>query len=179
MSVPQSPRPAKLTISILLRQKELVLPVTKALAENFGPLDMVSTWFPFDFTSYYESEMGKPLFRRIVVFRKLIQQDALSEIKLKTNAIEHRYLNNSKRSVNIDPGYLVHARFVLATAKDYSHRIYSGNGIYADLTLVYQEGDFRPLPWTYPDYAAEPLRAYLIQVRHKYSFDLKHPMREI
>ena len=172
MSLPQVPKPAKLIISLLLKQKQLILSITERLAEIFGPMDMVSPWFPFDFTSYYEPEMGKPLFRRIIVFRELIQQDALSGIKGMTNAIEQRYSKDSKRCINIDPGYLVHARFVLATGKDYSHRIYIGDGIYADLTLVYREGDFRPLPWTYPDYASQQMRAYLIRVRRKYSIDL-------
>ena len=34
-------------------------------------------------------------------------------------------------------------------------------GIYADLTSVYENGDYRPLPWTYPDWASEEYRACL------------------
>jgi hypothetical protein len=173
MSQPRAPKPAKLIVSLLLQQKQLILSVARELKGLFGSIDMISSWYPFDFTSYYEAEMGKPLFRRFIVFRELIQQDQLSEIKLATNGIEKRYLKNGNRRVNIDPGYLVHARFVLATGKDYSHRIYIGNGVYADLTLVYREGDFKPLPWTYPDYAAEKTRDYFVRIRHKYSVDLK------
>ena len=172
MSLPQSPKPAKLIFSLLLKHKQLLSSVVKDLAEAFGQIDMISPWFPFDFTSYYEPEMGKPLLRRIIAFRKLIQQDELSAVKQTANAIEQRHLENSKRCVNLDPGYLVHARFVLATGKDYSHRIYIGNGIYADLTLFYQGGGFQPLPWTYPDYAAQVMRSYLVRVRQKYSLDL-------
>jgi len=178
MSHPQPPKPAKLVISLLLKQKGLLLSAAESLVDIFGPLDMVSPWFSFDFTSYYASEMGSPLFRRMVVFRDLIQQDSLSKIKKMTNAVEQRYVKEDKRCINIDPGYLVLARFVLATGKDYSHRISVGDGIYADLTLVYREGDYRPLPWTYPDYASEKIRGYLVQIRRKYHIDLKHTILE-
>ena len=97
--------------------------------------------------------MGSPLFRRLFGFKQLIQQHDLGQIKLTTNSIEHQYSSGNKRLVNIDPGYLLHERFVLATGKNYSHRIYIGKGIYADLTLIYCHGRFESLPWTYPDYA--------------------------
>ncbi|MGM0787653.1 MAG: DUF4416 family protein, partial [Thermodesulfobacteriota bacterium] len=99
--------------------------------------------------------------------------DALAGIKHETNAIENEFAAGEKRRVNIDPGYLLRERFVLATAKNFSHRIYIGRGIYADLTLVYSKGNFRTLPWTYPDYAAEDMLGFLHKVRSKYVFDLK------
>ena len=74
--------------------------------------------------------------------------------------------------VNIDPGYLLFERFVLATGKNYSHRIYIGEGIYADLTLIYQQGAYRPLPWTYPDYSEKAMGQFLMLVRKKYRLDI-------
>ena len=62
---------------------------------------------------------------------------------------------------------------MLATGKNFSHRIYLDGGIYADLTLVYTGGGFQTLPWTYPDYAERGLRAFLEQVRERYRADLK------
>ena len=44
---------------------------------------------------------------------------------------------------------------VLATTKGFAHRIYLGSGIFADLTLVYENGTYRGLEWTYPDYGNE------------------------
>jgi hypothetical protein len=106
-------------------------------------------------------------------FAQLIHQEELAKIKLTTNRIEQSYMDNDRRKVNIDPGYLLHERFVLASGKNFSHRIYIGNGIYADLTLIYQRGGFVTLPWTYPDYADEPMLELLTRIRNKYSIDLK------
>jgi hypothetical protein len=147
--------------------------VVKALTEKFGPVDIVSSWLPFNFTTYYEPEMGKPLFRRMLAFETLIKQSALSEIKQITNDLELEYLKNSKRMVNLDPGYMLRERFVLATGKNFSHRIYIGQRIYADLTLIYSKGRFIKLPWTYPDYAEQNMLIFLEQVRNKYVIDLK------
>ena len=80
MSRPQKPKPAKLVIGLFLKERSLILPVAKALTDKFGPIDMVSAWFPFNFTNYYESEMGASLFRRMLVFETLIEQYALAEI---------------------------------------------------------------------------------------------------
>ena len=75
--------------------------------------------------------------------------------------------------VNLDPGYMLHERFVLASGKNFSHRIYVGRRIYADLTLIYTKGRFQTLPWTYPDYTEQNMLTYLEQVRKKYVADLK------
>ena len=40
-------------------------------------------------------------------------------------------------------------------------------------SVMFQNGDFRALPWTYPDYADHPLRRILTAVRLKYGLDLK------
>jgi hypothetical protein len=174
MSRPEKPVPAKLVIGVFLKEKNLISFVGKDLIEAFGPSDMVSRWFPFDFTTYYEKEMGAPLFRRIFVFQTLIKQHALPEIKIFTNQLELKYSKNNKRTINVDPGYMLRERFVLATGKNYSHRIYIGQHIYADLTLIYAKGRFQALPWTYPDYREENMLTYLEKVRGKYVADLKN-----
>ena len=173
MSLPQKPNPAKLVIGIFTKDKTLAQPVAKDLVAHFGRIDIVSAWLPFDYTRYYHKEMGQPLFRGVFSFSTLIEQTVLADIKRITNDIEERYSDNGLRNVNIDPGYLLFERLVLATGKNYSHRIYIGKGIYADLTLVYKDGGYQPLPWTYPDYAADDMIRYLLQVRSKYGYDVK------
>ncbi len=172
MSIPQEPKPAKLVIGFFLNQKHLLEELATQLASQFGAIDIISTWMPFEYTSYYEKEMGAALFRRVFAFQKLIQQYDLPKIKLATNQIEQKYSQNGERSVNIDPGYLLLERFVLASGKNYSHRIYLTDGIYADLTLVYHGGSFQELPWTYPDYADRPMLTILERVRAKYILDI-------
>ena len=172
MSAPQAPKPAKLVVSVLLKNKSLLAQVLGDLEQTYGPVDLISRWFEFNFTEYYTPEMGAPLFRRLLVFQELVEQIALAKIKTQTNSIEQAYAVEDKRQLNLDPGYLLFERFVLASGKNYTHRLYIGDMIYADLTLIFQKGSYQTLPWTYPDYAETDLRSFLIQVRKKYAFDL-------
>lgn len=173
MSVPVAPDPAKLVIGIFTADSKLITGVARDLENRFGPFDLISEWFDFDYTNYYAAEFGSPLFRRLFVCRFLIGQGDLADVKLETNGIEQKYLTNGARLVNIDPGCILKERFVLATGKNYAHRIYIGKKIYADLTLIYRHGGFQVLPWTYPDYADRKLREFLEQARKRYIIDLK------
>ncbi len=173
MSLPKTPKPAKLVIGLFMKEKLLIEKIAAELIEEFGSIDTVSPWFLFDCTDYYESEMSAPLFRRVLTFKELVRQDTLADIKILTNEIESNYSRGKKRLVNIDPGYMLKERFVLATGKNFAHRIYIGKKIYADLTLIYTKGDFKKLPWTYPDYSSKNMLSFLRQVRKKYILDLK------
>jgi hypothetical protein len=173
MSLPQLPKPAKLITGFFVKDKALAVDIARELQDRLGPVDMVSQWLNFDFTTYYEPEMGAPLNRRLVVFKPLVEQTQLAAIKRMTNTLEQKYQRQGQRRVNIDPGYLLAERFVLATGKNFTHRIYLDQGIYADLTLIYQKGAFRTLPWTYSDYADRRLIAFLTLVRNKYMLELK------
>jgi hypothetical protein len=174
MSRPRPPAPAKLVVSLIMRERELLPQLAAALEGLFGPLETVSRWLAFDFTAYYEAEMGRPLVRRMLTFKTPVAQDRLADIKLATNDLEARHLTDGRRRVNIDPGLLVPARFVLASGKDFTHRIYLTQGIYADLTLIYTQGAFQRLPWTYPDYAGETLLGFLQQVRRRYQLEINN-----
>lgn len=174
MSKPRLPEPAKLVIGCFTSDKDMLEGVARKFSESFGPPDVISPWLPFDHTDYYTPEMGSPLFRRMMAFCELIQQDALADIKLFTNKLEGRFSRGGRRLVNIDPGYVVPERFVLATGKNYTHRIYLREGIYADLTLIYQKGLFRPMDWTYPGYADEAMIRFLACVRQKHLWQVKN-----
>lgn len=174
MSIPSKPDSAKLVIGVFTNEKTLFAKVAERLIDKFGSADIISQWMPFDYTSYYEPEMGEALDRRMMSFEKLIEQGDLVSIKLLTNEIEKEYADGGKRNINIDPGYLLMSRFVLATGKDFTHRVYLDKGIYADLTLIFKSGQFQTLPWTYPDYADTIMLQYLTGVRNKYISDLKN-----
>ena len=143
------------------------------LSEAFGDFDFKSAPLFFDKTRYYEKEMGWPLYRFFYTFKSLIDPGDLPDIKIKTNNIESVYTENTGRKVNIDPGYISPERLVLATGKNFTHRIYLAKGIYADLTLIFQKGSFLPLPWTFPDYASVELREMFKDIRNLYMNAIK------
>ncbi|MEF8725866.1 MAG: DUF4416 family protein [Candidatus Bipolaricaulota bacterium] len=177
MGKPEEPDPVKLFTGLLTGQIENLGKVEEELEENFGPIDEKSPLIPFNYTDYYRSEMGKGLMRKFVSFRNLVSPETLPGIKLKTNEIEQDFSDsgefNVPRPVNIDPGYVGLSKLVLATTKNYSHRIYLGKGIYAEVTLQYKDGSFQHQPWTYPDYRSNEYIAYFDKLREKYKQQLK------
>jgi hypothetical protein len=173
MSTPGSPTPVKPVVSVLLAQEDLGPALVERLAGWFGPPDLVGPWRSFDATTYYAPEMGPHLGRRLVSFLHLADPARLPTWKVFTNEVERAFSLGGRRMVNLDPGYVAKERLVLATGKNYSHRIYLDQGIYGDLTLVYGRGGFQPLPWSYPDYAQGELPALLDLVRQKYLWQLK------
>jgi hypothetical protein len=152
----------------------LIDEVCEELSERFGAIDFISKALPFHYTSYYEAELGSNLMRRMVSFQKLISPDALPAIKIATNAIEHRFTDNQgKRKINIDPGYLALSHLVLATCKGFAHRPYLQDGVYADLTLIFQAHTFRALEWTFPDYKSADMIRLLNTMRDNYFKQLR------
>lgn len=170
MSQPKDPPEAKLLMGLLFRDTAVQLQALEVLCNRFGPLDFLSEPEPFVYTSYYDEELGKGIQRQLLSFLDLFPQDTLPDIKLITNGIEKDLSIQGKRRVNIDPGMLTEERLVLATGKNFTHRIYLGKGIYGDLTLLYQGGSFRALPWTYPDYKAPMTLHFLGVLRQKLQF---------
>ena len=155
-------------MSLFSGNTELIEDTIKKTEGYFGPVEWTSENLVFDRTRYYEREMGWPLYRKFIAFSELIRPDSIVDIKLITNKIEKDHLIDNKRSINIDPGYISLERLVLATGKNYTHRIYLGKGIYADLTLVFHSGTFMPLAWTYPDYSDEKVIACFNGLRDDY-----------
>ena len=133
-------------------------------------MDFLSASGAFPYTAYYDDEMGQGIRRQTASFLDLVAPESLPDIKLRTNEIENNLLRDGKRKVNIDPGLLSPENFILATGKNFTHRVYLRDGIYADLTLVYQKGAYRPLPWTYPDYREPEFLHYLGSSRKKLKF---------
>lgn len=173
MSTPRKPEPVKRIASVISPREADIDRVIGGLAEEFGPVDWVSPLLPFDRTRYYEREMGGPLFRKFMSFRELMDPGELPGAKLVTNALEARVGKDGTRTVNIDPGYVCLERLVLATGKNYTHRIYLSKGIFADLTLVFHQKRFQTLPWTYPDYADDRVMEYFNLVRERYKLQLR------
>jgi hypothetical protein len=173
MSNPCEADDAKLISSLFSSQANMIEQVILELEGLFGPTDWISPALLFDRTKYYENEMGWPLHRRFMSFKTLIRPEDIVEIKWKTNTLEKRFTQGGKRKVNIDPGYIALERLVLATGKNYTHRIYLSKGIYADLTLIFQRGSFSPLSWTYKDYSDPQIVGYFNGVRETYKRQIR------
>ena len=161
MSKPGPATPVKPVVSMLLARQDLAPALVERLAGYLGPPDLVGPWWPFDATDYYTPEMGPDLGRRLVSFLHLADPARLANWKVFTNALKQALSLGERRLANLDPGYVAKERLVLATGKNFSHRIYLDHGIYGDLTLVFGQGGWQTLPWSYPDYARGPLPALL------------------
>ncbi len=160
-------QPALLISGIITADNRFLVEVEPALTDKFGPIVARSPVVSFKFTDYYKDEMGPNLIRQWVGFENLVEPDRLPEIKLATNALEQKFADSTgHRQVNLDPGILSLHNLVLATTKNYAHRVYLGKGIYAEVTLIYESGSFHPLEWTYPDYRTETCHHFLTQCRH-------------
>lgn len=171
-----APQPVKLFVGMLAASADMFETAQVEMTEKFGPIDTVGEIIPFDFTDYYEAEMGTDLLRKFVAFENLIGPEELASAKLFTNDLEKKIAESSGgrlRAVNLDPGYVTLAKLVLASTKDYTHRLYLADGIFAEVTMHYVDGRFSPWPWTYPDYKSDAYRGFFETIRAQYRDVLK------
>lgn len=156
MGTSHEPSPAALTVGITFADREALDTALEMLRCDYGPVEFASPEFIFDMTDYYIPEMGENLRKQFFCFRDPIRLEMLPGIKHRTNDIEMRLARMEAgvihRRVNLDPGYVTLAKLVLATTKDYSHRVYIGDGMYAETTLRFVRGVFAPFETTYPDH---------------------------
>ncbi|ETX01141.1 DUF4416 family protein [Candidatus Entotheonella palauensis] len=147
--------------------------VETVLEAHFGPIILRSAAVPFVQTTYYEREMGSGLTRSYLGFASLRSMGDLAAAKHTTNELEAQWTVDGRRRVNLDPGYLDHAKVVLVTTKDYSHRLYLGGGMYAEVTLQYRHKSYQPWEWTYPDYRQPVALEFFNQLREMYKMQLQ------
>jgi hypothetical protein len=143
---------ALLFVGMLYSDPGVLNHVQQTLEREFGGPLLVSPSSKWDYSLHYKDELGWPLLRQFIFFKKVIDPETLADIKVKTNEIEDSFSVNGKRQINLDPGYLTLAKIVLASTKNYAHRVYLRKGIYGEITLFYQDGIFKPHIFTYRDY---------------------------
>lgn len=166
MGTPKPPAPAKPILGLITREPSLKEEVKAILVPEWGGVELESEPLRFDFTDYYQAELGPELLRWWLSFEQTIPLERLPELKHYTNRLELILSRpDGRRSINLDPGYLTLQNLVLATTKPAPHRVYLGEGIYAELTLIYLSRGFKPLSWTYPDYRTEAAIRFFNQVR--------------
>ena len=176
----KAPPQAKLFVAIMSGSPAHVEKVERHLERKWGAIDHRSEIYCFsEYTSHYEREMGNPIWKYFVTFRRLRRVPDLVQLKLFTEELEQMFLTRPiatgvarnqalSRTVNLDPGYLTAWHLVLATVKNYAHRVHLQDGIYSELTLLFRRSKTEPLPWTYPDYKTEATLRFFSEVRSDY-----------
>jgi hypothetical protein len=176
------PRPVKLIIGILAANEAALAEAVKATSKSFGVIYVTSDIWPFTQTDYYKDELGPNALRQFVSLDKLIEPGKLAKIKHTTNTIEMKLakklggVNPSlqlPRPVNLDPGVIEPSKLILATTKNYSHRIYIGHKMFAEVTLIYEKGAWRHFDYTYPDYRQANYHDFFSKVRNRLVEQLK------
>ena len=170
MSELTEPVKVNLTISVMFRDEVLLEEIRAILEKKYGKIDAVSEVYDFSSISpYYDPEMGGDIKKIVFSFRDPVCRDFLKDVKLFCVELEKKYSDNGNRLVNLDPGLVTLENFILATGKNYSHRIYLGSGVFAEVTLMFgKKNVVKELPWSYRDYLYEPARSFLLEVRELY-----------
>ncbi len=175
--------PAFLFFGVFTGYPELLEEARDVIVEQFGPLHSAgsSPVFPFPRTQTYEKTMGTSLVRQFFVLDELRPQDCLSQVKHAALSMEERLAASRSfevpRPVNIDPGLLNDCRLILASTKDYAHRLYRADGIWEEITLVFRHGKFETLPWTYPDFRAPTYHQFFAALRTELLGRISHRHR--
>jgi uncharacterized protein DUF4416 len=168
--------PVQLFVGVLVSDAKSISEIETRLAAAYGPIDYRSPIIPFTFTSYYAKEMGQSIDRLFLSFERLIEPDQLPEIKRQTNGIEQEIAQLQKvvkRPVNLDPGYLEQAKVILASTKNFYHRIYLGEGIFGEVTMHFKNNAYEFFPWTYPDYQSKAYQEFFLKLREIYRSKLR------
>ena len=166
---PREGAPVKLIAAILVGPLfDIEGELLPGLEERFGRIDYRGGAHPFAGTDYYEDEMGPELSRFIISFEPLREATEIVQAKLDTAAIEEDLSGSRGRRVNIDPGYMDYYKIVLASFKEGPQKIYLGDGVYADPILLFYEGEYAPLQWTFPDFRAGVYRDDFLSIRAIY-----------
>jgi hypothetical protein len=176
MAQPKAFTQVKLVCGVISANNSYYDRAKALLTEIHGPADLESPAFEFNLTDYYAKEMGSGLKRRFMSFGRLVDPERLADIKLEANGLEaiiREEQSLALRAVNIDPGYLTASALVMATAKDFSHRIPLARGIYAHLEFLFTKTDAKFLEWTYPDMRQEGCKRFFLDVRGVYLRQLK------
>lgn len=177
MAQPKPTPPALLLAAVFSHSHSALQWAKRRIEQNWGSVGLESPIYEHSETGYYADEMGQPLFKQFYVVDGLWDPACLADCKLQSNQWETELASggcySQPRPINIDPGYLMLNKLVLASAKDRAHRIYLRDGIFAEESLYYV-GGWQTRPWTYPDYQRPDFHHFFGLVRER----LKQASRE-
>lgn len=164
----QPGEPAAFLCAVMAGSEPALAAAAQQLAARFGPVRAASPVYPFP-AQYYAPEMGPGLVKGLLWLGDLVDPAELSRRKAATLDFERERAiagpEGPRRTVNVDPGMLSAGSLVLATTKSRAHRIAIAPSLYAEVTLLFESGTYRPLPWTYADYRRPDVGQFLLQVR--------------
>jgi hypothetical protein len=139
MPVDLQPTPqAAVLCAVLAAGSDDIDTAVRQLEPLLGPERERSEEYDFDYTAYYDREMGSGLVKQLVWFERLAPLDKLAEIKRGTIRLERELAiqrsggagegDELRRTVNIDPGLVTEQGLNLATTKFSGHRSRSLRG---------------------------------------------------
>ncbi len=159
-------------VAVLSQFDELLDRSASLFASQLGESIIMSPRRAFVETDYYNGEMGDGLKKQIIAFRQLKPVNVLPKLKLLSNQLEETVAQEKAwpmaRPINLDPGYIDVSKVVLASTKPQGHRFYLDDGIFGEMTLIYRNGDWQTLDWTYPDFRLPEVRAHLKKLRQSF-----------
>ena len=150
--------------AVFTRHPSAVLWAKDRIRREWGEIVLESEPTAFSQTHYYDASMGENLTKYLFAVSPLMAPARLVTMKHQSNAWEEEFARLSRenppgeiaeiRPLNVDPGYVDLGKLVLASTKDYAHRIYLDQGIYAEITLFFRHGKWEKHAWTFPDYGS-------------------------
>ncbi len=136
--------------------------------DYFGGFCMSEHFYFDNLQRYYSKEMGSPLLKVYLYGKSLFEDTDILELKLKTMDIEKHFSIDSRRTINIDPGYINKQHLVLASSKERGARIHIGKNIFLEMEYIYIFKDFKAFYWTYQDYRHNDVKAFFKMARDYY-----------
>jgi len=169
MGEPHPHPPVMLLLAAFSRHEAALDWARRKAVEAWGAVRLESPRFDFAETHYYDASMGPGLKKAFFAFERPFDPEGLVDVKLATNRWEAEYAAEAglpePRPLNLDPGYLTPGKLVLASTKDFAHRIYLSRGIFAEVTLHYKHRRWEHHPFTFADYRRADYQAFFTQCR--------------
>ncbi|GAB5363034.1 hypothetical protein AAMO2058_000849000 [Amorphochlora amoebiformis] len=126
---------------------------------------------------HYVKEFGEVLYKRAYLVSVPIDPANYVGLKLAALATERKFsypveTENQHvrmyRKVNLDPGILSVGSLYVVSTKYAGHRLCIAPGLWAEICLHYQNGSYKPMPWTYPDFRQDEVLNFLKAVRQRH-----------
>ena len=142
---------------------------------KYGDVDLQTAPIAFPSGAAPDPSGGQPpptVHRKFVSFDRLVDPAKLARVGKASLRIERELLGRSRGRreppVRLAPGYVTSANVIQSSTKNAAHRIYLGQGIYAEVALVVREGRMEPEASAEEDFRTPPVLEFLRAARERY-----------